>query len=507
MPRVRVQNGALQGKVFEIEQKPIVVGRDPTCEIQIQDKGVSRRHAEIFLIDEMCFLRDLDSRNGSFVNGAKADEELLRAEDIIQIGATLLVFESGSKDSIEFAVESEEKYVETATVGVEDLPQIQMPMAVGERGEARRLRMLYDLSRIISRERDPEALTREVLKLCCDQVSADEAYLFVPNPQKGNIVPLGSYKRNDRKGSKISRTIIRRVLTEKRAVLTSDAMHDDRFESGRSVMLKQIRSVLSSPLFAGGECCGVLYLATDAANQTFAQDDMELVVAIGDLVGFAIENLRIRREHREQIMGTIRFLMQVGEMRDPTTRGQSVRVATYAAGIALQMGLPEAERANVQLAGLLHDLGRLTVDERSLLRVGREITPDLDAEEACRRATIEIIRKMAWAPQVLDCIRFMRERYRGQGPEGLSGDEIPLGARILAVAEEFDRRANRLSNEPPKERLNRAVIGIGHEGGSLFDPAVVKALLIAHRNGILYTERPEVADTDIVVDPRKMPGR
>ena len=81
MPRVRVKNGPAKGSTFDIGEEPLSIGREPTCGIQVLDKGASRNHAEIFRIGEMCFIRDLDSRNGTYVNDTKIEEELLREGD------------------------------------------------------------------------------------------------------------------------------------------------------------------------------------------------------------------------------------------------------------------------------------------------------------------------------------------------------------------------------------------------------------------------------------------
>jgi len=93
MPYIRVKTGPNKGKIFEVKDTVITIGRDETQTIQILDQGVSRSHAEIFRIGEMCFIRDLNSTNGSYVNNQKVSEEVLKADDELLIGTTILVFE------------------------------------------------------------------------------------------------------------------------------------------------------------------------------------------------------------------------------------------------------------------------------------------------------------------------------------------------------------------------------------------------------------------------------
>ncbi len=93
MTILRVRSGADKGKTYEITGESTTIGREDDCAIQIPDQGISRKHSEIFRIGEMFFIRDLESRNHTFVNEKEIDEELLRIGDRIQIGTTTLVFE------------------------------------------------------------------------------------------------------------------------------------------------------------------------------------------------------------------------------------------------------------------------------------------------------------------------------------------------------------------------------------------------------------------------------
>ena len=93
MPTIRIKTGANAGQVFEVGEAPLIVGRDDRAEIQVLDQGISRRHAEVFRMGEMYFIRDLDSRNGTFVNEERVKEELLRDGDEVRIGSTILVFD------------------------------------------------------------------------------------------------------------------------------------------------------------------------------------------------------------------------------------------------------------------------------------------------------------------------------------------------------------------------------------------------------------------------------
>src|SRR5688572_30718458 len=93
MPFIRVKTGPSQGRVFEVKDDVITLGRDESQTIQILDQGVSRTHAEIFRLGGLCFVRDLNSTNGTFVNNIKVMEEALKPGDEMLIGRTILSFE------------------------------------------------------------------------------------------------------------------------------------------------------------------------------------------------------------------------------------------------------------------------------------------------------------------------------------------------------------------------------------------------------------------------------
>ncbi|MBN2711613.1 MAG: FHA domain-containing protein, partial [Planctomycetes bacterium] len=487
MPSVRVKNGPAKGESFEITDKPLSLGRDPTCEIQILDKGASRHHAEIFRIGEMCFIRDLESRNGSFVNDAKIEEELLREGDRIQIGATVMIFESMDKardrdGGLEF---SEEDVGNTLELRLQDLSA--MNVGEGDGSEAARLRALYRLGRIIAEEAEERTLTDKVLPFAAEQIHADCAYLFTRDGQKGNIIPIGTWSNKERRGGKISRSIIRRAIQEKRALLTSDAMEDNRFSSRDSIVLKEIHSVICVPLSVSGDLSGVLYLASDSPSSVFSEEELELAAAMADQIGLAISHLRIQAEQRENLISTIRVLVRAVEMKDPTLRGRSERVASYTVAIGRQLKLKPKEIENLQLGALLHNIGLLAHGEDSLYRIGHEIDPNLSDGEKLLETTIEIVKDMACFSQIEDAIKFQLERNDGSGPKGIKGADIPMPARIIAVATAFDAIANAISQKPKSVLLKDAVVELGRQSGRKYDEDVVKALLIAHRNDTLHT--------------------
>src|SRR3954469_18057491 len=102
MSKIRIVNGPYRGREKSLSEKALTIGRDAEAGIQILDRSASRFHAEVFPVGGMYFVRDLDSKNGTFVNDEKVtDEELLREGDVIKIGSTELIYEAGAAMSDE----------------------------------------------------------------------------------------------------------------------------------------------------------------------------------------------------------------------------------------------------------------------------------------------------------------------------------------------------------------------------------------------------------------------
>ncbi len=167
------------------------------------------------------------------------------------------------------------------------------------------------------------------------------------------------------------------------------------------------------------------------------------------------------------------------EARDPYTRGHSERVAQFVRQIAFQMNLSQEEREMLDIAAGLHDIGKLAISNEILLKPS-VLTPS-EGAEVQRHPTkaVEMLRFLDFLKDVLPNIEYHHERYDGKGyPSGLKGEQIPLGARILAVADAYDALT---SERPYRPALSngRAMETLKQGAGSQWDPIVVEAFLSA----------------------------
>jgi len=488
MPVLRVRNGPDKGQVYEITDEPITVGRDSSETIQILDQGASRRHSEVFRVGEMCFIRDLDSKNGTFVNDERIAEELLQVGDKIRIGNTIFVFDESGASMEAAAARAKIEFDHDAPVGA----TIEIDLRKGERSgpalegvtDSRSLRVLYQLAKLLREGGgDADKLLTKVTELTVDAVNADAGYVFVLE-EGGKLMPRASVERKREEGRKISRAIVRRVIRTEKPVLTTDAMSDERWKKRESVILKNINSVICVPLASFEKVTGVLYVHGSRMGEIFADEDFELVTAIGIQAGVALETLQATNRERKAIVSAVRALVAINEMRDPATKGHSERVCTYAAAIAAQMGMGTRESQAVQLAALLHDIGKIVHSDQSA--VAQVNDPEFGAEQHVLNGE-KILRHMDGMEEVLPGITFHHAHCDGSGfPEGVVGDDIPLIGKIVAVANAFDNMCTVGWDGGPPVSFKEALMKMGRDPEGWWDADVVEALLVAYRNGTLF---------------------
>ncbi len=215
------------------------------------------------------------------------------------------------------------------------------------------------------------------------------------------------------------------------------------------------------------------------STQVGADDFVTLPVNRLELVARAKSLLRLRMYYRdlEDHQNVLLSLASVLEAKDPYTRGHSARVGELAARLAQEVGLPPALCDQMRIAGLLHDIGKVGVPERVINKPGH-LTEDEFLTIMTHPASGEsICRRLRTVHSVLPMIRFHHERYDGKGyPDHLKGEEIPLGARILALADAFDALTSDRSyrRRVPKDEALQILARETVEGH--WDPAIYAAL-------------------------------
>ena len=192
------------------------------------------------------------------------------------------------------------------------------------------------------------------------------------------------------------------------------------------------------------------------------------------------DRVEVEKRHVEEIaslnMRTIEALALAIEAKDHTTHQHLQRVRVYALEIAKELGLSESETEALRAAALLHDIGKLAVPEHIINKPGRLTQAEFEKMKVHPIVGAEILERVAFPYPVAPIVRSHHERWDGTGyPEGLKGEEIPIGARILAVVDCLDALASDRQYRPAMA-LGAAMAKVSEEAGSWFDPKVVEIL-------------------------------
>ena len=333
MANLTVIQGQDRGKVFDLRGTHIVLGRDPHGEVPLSDHSVSRRHAELRVEEGKFHLVDLNSSNGTFVNGVRVTESVVRPGDQIRLGAEILalgrvVGEPTLAGAGSVQIDEEGNVVDAAiqaTARSEIDPAVFLE-SVGEAVQDRRvmdsLRTLFKFSSAVNAIFSTQQLVDTVIDLLFDVVDADRAFILLLDEQTGQMQPRAvryrdeliseieaeraGRERADRQAKRpilVSKTIVNYCVSRGEGVLSANAMQDRRFEQGDSVQQLGIRSAICVPLCVRDRILGVIHVDTQLQQAPFTQQDLRLMTALGYLTGLALENARLVEValHRERL--------------------------------------------------------------------------------------------------------------------------------------------------------------------------------------------------------------
>jgi HD-GYP domain-containing protein (c-di-GMP phosphodiesterase class II) len=211
--------------------------------------------------------------------------------------------------------------------------------------------------------------------------------------------------------------------------------------------------------------------------EPLTQEDLDALTGFGNHVAVALENSRLYQSLEQASLDAIQALAKAVEAKDPYTHGHSERVAGYSGRLAAAIGLDERRVLNIKLACTIHDIGKIGIAERILHKPGRL---DVEEQSVIKHHPVigeTIIRPLKGLGDIARIIRNHHERYDGLGyPDRLRGEEIPLEARIIAIADSYDAMTTtRPYREPlPEEAVVRELVD---NRGRQFDPDLVDVFL------------------------------
>jgi response regulator RpfG family c-di-GMP phosphodiesterase len=239
----------------------------------------------------------------------------------------------------------------------------------------------------------------------------------------------------------------------------------------------EIRSALSVPLMRNGEILGVLSAYSSSEKRAFLPREEKALVVLGDRAATSLENALLYADLEVSFRETIQGLALALEAKDAYTHGHSESVTRYCVGIAKQMGLSEAFQGLLEQAGLLHDIGKIGIASNILNKPEPLTAEEYELIKAHPATGKRILENISFLKDAIPIVYHHHERIDGKGyPEGLVGDEIPLGARVMQVADTYDAMT---SSRAYRTRMGHedSVAELRRFSGTQFDPECVDAFI------------------------------
>jgi len=384
-------------------------------------------------------------------------------------------------------------------------------------------------SRTMIRFKKPEHLIKMIVKTIDEQLKIihtavllykEEKKSYILIDSKGTVglkIPVGFVRLN------VDNPLIR-IFSEKSSFFISETgilnyddiivglrnrnileLQPDLYDNLLSVkkQMDLLKAVLCVPCYFKRDLLGILVLGEKVNGENFSREEMGFFVTLANDAAMAIanaqliENLQQRveeikelyiREHRIFIHTAIALAAAI-DARDPYTHGHTERVTNYCLAIAKELdGVPEVSsyknfRETLQISALLHDVGKIGIPDYILSKNGR-LSPE-EFEEIKKHSLIgaTILHPIKELSDVAREIRHHQECFDGSGyPDGLAGNDIPLIARIIAVADAFDAM---ITTRPyrKKKSVEEAIRELKSKSGTQFDPIIVSAFLLAYEKG------------------------
>lgn len=473
------------------------VGRLETLEISVDDSSVSRQHAEVFAADRGWRVRDLRSTNGTFLNGsrlANADWPL-RLHDIIKCGNVTLVVEELKDDAgLEGGDNPDQLVVEaTASCSWDDALQA---LAFDRNRCPRPGEQLLALLRAghhLGHLDDQEELLHSILNDAVSTLDAQRGAIVLADGTKGELRlrALASGRGEVPSRPSYSQSLAQRSFNTSESILCHRVNEDPELAMAQSIADGAMASVLCVLLRTPRRRLGVLHLDRGPFQAPFTQDDLHLADALAANVSAGIESAYLLRKREDLFLSIISVLAQAIELKDDYTGGHTNRVSRYAEMLAHQLNVSSTDLRWIRLGTPLHDIGKIGIDDAILKKPGPLTPAEFKIMQSHTVKGATILGSIPELGPVIPIVRSHHERWDGKGyPDGLSGEAIPLLARVVAVADTFDAMT---SDRPYRKGMapDVAFAEIEKQSGKQFDPACAKAFLAIREDVEPVMEQPK----------------
>jgi putative nucleotidyltransferase with HDIG domain len=353
------------------------------------------------------------------------------------------------------------------------------------------LHAIFEIDKAITSAIDLETVLQQIVQMSIGLLDAKISSIMLIDEESQELVIAAAHGLSEGyigKGPiKVGESIAGKVISEGRPIAVDDISDDPRHVYADHARMEGLCSLLSVPLSLKDRVIGVLNIYTDEPH-AFNPHEINLFTSLASQAAIAIENARLFESLEEIYIEVITAMASAIDARDAYTHGHSNRVTEYAVAIAEEMRLSPAEVDIIRNASILHDVGKIGIKEDILKKPGRLTEEERREMEYHPFIGTKILQSVKLLEPVMPMVYHHHERFDGTGyPDGLRGEEIPLGARIISLADAFESMT---SDRPYRKALpiEEAVAELRYGSGRQFDPRVVEVFMKLAEEGKIELE-------------------
>jgi len=354
----------------------------------------------------------------------------------------------------------------------------------GLRQSFEELTTLYRLVDIITEAKTLERVLNSLLDLAEEIITCKGAILFFVDEHSSEFDV--AIKRN-----------INKKIEQKINLQIKNKVIDWALKKGKTIALPDIDenpdetdkiSFVLVPLIAHDKPIGLLNIITETPEGNITSIDLSLLTILAKQAALAIENVKLYESMKKDQINIIRALASTVDAKDHYTLGHSQKVSEYSVRIAEELKFPERDIETIKYAALLHDIGKIAIPDDIIKKPSKLTESEFEIVKKHPAIGAKIIKEMESLSAMVPIILHHHERFDGKGyPDGLKGEQIPIGARIVHVADAYDTMVSARSYRdmlPPQ----LAISELRKNAGSQFDPAIVDLFILSFKKSEISHE-------------------
>jgi len=354
--------------------------------------------------------------------------------------------------------------------------------------KVRRLALLSHLSQILNSTLDHKEIRRRAMEAATQLMRAEVGSLLLVDEEKHQLyfeVALGDREEEIKTISlNFGEGIAGWVAQRGKPLVVNSPGKDRRFFKGVDERTEfKTRNIICVPVKVKKKIIGVLEAINKKGKGQFDKEDLSLLASLADQVAIALDNSRLYQELEEVFFQTAESLADAIEKRDPYTGGHTQRVTLYSQAIAKYLQLKPLEKKWLKIASVLHDIGKIGIED-DILKKREQLSPEeFNIIKRHSDMGAEILEHVRQLREIVPGVKYHHEQLDGKGyPDGLKGEEIPILAKIVAVADTYDAMT---TDRPYRKAMEKeaAIEELKRCSGTQFDKGVVEAFIQAYQRG------------------------